>query len=146
MTLYEVQVNPNQVPGIHVPDRVVRGPLSCIICCFATHINATSEDQTLALWCHIGNSRAHRVIKFLGKKARKAKAWLKQLSTSSDQMDSTEHDLIYYGLEKRIRKVSILHSYLLRIITLNSDLLGILRSNCDWPTCVNENRKEKLTY
>ena len=47
---------------------------------------------------------------FLGKKARKAKSWLKQLSTSSEEMDLTEHDLIYYGLEKRIRKVFILNS------------------------------------
>ena len=43
--------------------------------------------------------------KFLGKKARKAKSWLKQLSTSSEEMDLTEHDLIYFGLEKRIRKI-----------------------------------------
>ena len=45
------------------------------------------------------------VTKFLGKKARKAKSWLKQLSTSSEEMDLTEHDLIYFGLEKRIRKI-----------------------------------------
>ena len=44
-------------------------------------------------------------MQFLGKKARKAKSWLKQLSTSSEEMDLTEHDLIYFGLEKRIRKI-----------------------------------------
>ena len=44
-------------------------------------------------------------LQFLGKKARKAKSWLKQLSTTSEEMDLTEHDLIYFGLEKRIRMV-----------------------------------------
>ena len=44
-------------------------------------------------------------IQSLGKKARKAKSWLKQLSTSSEEMDLTDHDMIYFGLEKRIREV-----------------------------------------
>ena len=47
-------------------------------------------------------------MQFLGKKARKAKSWLKQLSTSSEEMDLTEHDLIYFGLEKRIRKIFLI--------------------------------------
>ena len=84
------------------------------------------------------------MVEFLGKKARKAKAWLKQLSTSSDQMDLTEHDLIYYGLEKRIRKVFILNSDCPRIIY--SDWVKILILNSDWLTCVNEIQIEKLTY
>ena len=44
-------------------------------------------------------------LQSLGKKARKAKSWLKQLSTSSEEMDLTDHDMIYFGLEKRIREV-----------------------------------------
>jgi len=47
-------------------------------------------------------------VQSLGKKARKAKSWLKQLSTSSEEMDLTDHDMIYFGLEKRIRKTHIL--------------------------------------
>ena len=62
-------------------------------------------------------SRVPWFLQFLGKKARKAKSWLKQLSTTSEEMDLTEHDLIYFGLEKRIRMVL---SYLTLLSTIES--------------------------
>ena len=63
-------------------------------------------------------------IQSLGKKARKAKSWLKQLSTSSEEMDLTEHDMIYFGLEKRIREVLDLSADRVSVIvkTLNEIL------------------------
>ena len=66
-------------------------------------------------------------MQFLGKKARKAKSWLKQLSTSSEEMDLTEHDLIYFGLEKRIRK--IFSNFLLALES------SVVREKFEWNPC-----------
>jgi len=55
------------------------------------------------------------IVRSSGKKARKAKSWLKQLSTTSEEMDLTEHDLIYFGLEKRISAARHFPRYICKI-------------------------------
>ena len=158
MTLYEVQVRSYPAPGPTYRTKLSVYPYQVLYFVLRLiHVLVAAVNIKLLLFSAIFEALEHTEwVNFLGKKARKAKAWLKQLSTSSDKMDLTEHDLIYYGLEKRIRKGLILNFDWLGIVTPNSDWLGIITpnsdwvririTNSDWPTWLSENPIGKLTY
>jgi len=67
------------------------------------------------------------------KRARRAKSWLRQLSSTSDNAELTNADLVYVELESRIRKthLAILKEIFMKTFnkfTKVKDLFGTLES------------------